>query len=76
MPIQAGDKHFSSYFFLIGRVLSKFRQKMDGLMPLELDIELFFPALTSYLLAKRDYLKNPWLENINVYKSNFKSWTK
>ena len=76
MPIQAGDTHSSSISFFIGRVLSNFRQKIDGPMPLELDIELLFPALTSYLLAKSDYLKNPWLENINVYKSNFKSWTK
>ena len=44
--------NFPSISSLIGRVLSIFRQKMEGPNPSELDIKVFNPAPTFYSQAK------------------------
>ena len=48
MPTQAGNKHFPSMSSLTGRVLSTFRQKMDGSSPSEMNIKVLIPAPTSH----------------------------
>ena len=46
MPILAEIDTFPSIYFLIGRVLSIFRRKMDGRNPSEMDIKVLIPAPT------------------------------
>ena len=43
---------FLPFFFLIGCLLSIFRQTIGGVNPFEMDIKMLIPALTSYLLTK------------------------
>ena len=63
---------FPAVLFPLPRVLSIFRQKMDGFNLLEMDIEVFIPAPT-YCLGVQIF---PQLGNKNIYQVSTSEYEK
>ena len=64
---------FPSISYLIGRVLTMFRQRIDGPNPVEMDSKVFIPAPTFCLQTENVYSINGKVLNISLVRKKKKN---